>query len=294
MTAPNPASTTLPNLCVFQGVQPPDYYNCEPRVSSCVKPYNDDGTFICQFHLEKYFKIAKMSFRIPSGIGNNEFELLIGKTLIQQNTEEARRIMIPLPSNFIAYLQVDNMSISEKFVFYSIYERNDLIQELCRNLITQEYYTDDLLTQLHSTVSYIMGKVNPAMYCRPEMLDSVRSFDNPPGNGVQTAVYNQYPPFLKNLIRLLVRAQTMTISNFPLIISAVPTCDLVPDRGLVANNLYNPTKSTLLPRRNREKKFQIRTVPQFAGTATKDQPGLQGYEVHVLNRPLFLGTEVYS
>lgn len=292
MSLINAACSTTTNLCIFQGVQPPDYYNCEPRVSVCVDASKDDGTFVCQYHLAKYFKIVKMSFRIPSGLDNNEFKVVIGKTLIQQNTEEARRIMIPLPSNFIAYLQVDNMSITEKFVFYSIYERNDLIQDLCRSLVTQEYYTDDVLAQLHSTVSYIMGKISPAIYCRPETANNVRSFDNPPGLGVQTAVYNQYPPFLKNLIKQLVRPQVLTVTNIPLIISSVPTCDLVPDRGLVADNLYNPTKAMLMPRRQQEKHYQIRTVVQFAGAAAEYQAALRDYEEYVLNRPLFLGTEV--
>ncbi|AAS82652.1 ORF086 [Agrotis segetum granulovirus] len=287
----NSPACNLTNLCIFQGVQPPEFLNCRPYEPPCIQPYNDDGTFICQYHLAKYFKMEKMVVRIGSGVGP-EFDMLIGKTLIQQNTEDARRIMIPLPSNFLTYLQVENMSATEKFVFYSIYERQDLIAELCRGLVSQEYYTDDVLAKLQSVVSHIMGLINPAIYCRPEIIRDIRSFDNPPGNGVQTAVFDQMPPFLKNLIRLTVRPQTMTVSNTQLLLAQVPTCDLVPERGLVAANLYNPTKSRFLANPLREPRFQVRTVVEFEGRATRRQEGLQGYEVYVVNRPLWLGTEV--
>lgn len=285
----NPACT-LRNLCIFQGVQPPEYLNCRPFNPPCIQPYNRDGTFICQYHLSKYFKIEKMVLKVGSGVGQ-DFDMLVGKTLIQQNTEEARRIMIPTKQNYIQYLRVDNMSATEKFVFYTIYEEPEKIRDLCLGLRDQEYYTDDVLRSLQSVVSQIMGEIEPALYCRPEIINEYRNFNNPPDLGAQQRVYDSFPPFLRNLIRLLVRSQVMTINKEPLILAQVPTCDIVEGKGLIASNLYNPTKSQFLPNPYREPKFQVRTVVEFGGRATKRQEGLAGYEVYVLNRPLFLGTE---
>lgn len=284
------AACVLRNLCIFQGVQPPDYLNCRPFTPPCVLPYNRDGTFICQYHLSKYFKIKKMVLKISDGV-TADFDMLIGKTLIQQNTDEARRIMIPTKQNYIQYLRVDNMTATEKFVFYTIYEEPEKIRDLCLGLRDQEYYTEDVLRNLQSVVGQIMGQIEPALYCRPEFVSEYRNFNNPPDLGTQQQVYDNFPPFLRNLIRLLVRAQVMTVNKETLNLEQVPTCDIVEGKGLIANNLYNPTKPDFTANPYRESKFQVRNVMQFGGRATKYQEGLSGYEVYKLDRPLFLGTE---
>jgi Baculovirus major capsid protein VP39 len=301
----------LRNFCIFQGVQPPEYLNCGPSKPQCSQDADeDDGTFICDHHLTLYFKIGKMAFQIPSSGGGPPFTMLVGKTLLQQNSEI--RIMIPTKDNYETHLKVDMMSATEKFVFYNIYDEPEFtaqgqpgkIRALCESLRGQEFYTEDVLSDLYSIVAQLKGRVNPAIYCRPIIEESTRNYNAVfPGapeelaQGTQQAVYDAMPVFIKNLIDRLVRPVTLTVTNieasYPFNLALVPTCDLEVGKGLTAPSLYNPDKPRPYNRfgLTREPKFQIRVLYDFEGRASRVQRALANLEVYKVSRPLLLGTE---
>ncbi|ABQ52030.1 vp39 capsid [Spodoptera litura granulovirus] len=303
----------LRNYCIFQGVQPPEYMNCGTYIPPCSPDANNnDFTFICNHHLEKYFKIKKQAMEIPSGTSKS-YLMLVGVSLIQQDVEEARRILIPTKANYYTYLGVNNMSSTEKFVFYSIYDEPDTLtpddanrpdrppggrvlesgvvegprRALCTSLASQEYYTEDVMANLSSIVSFVIGQISPSYYCRPEVQETLREYPEP-----DARVFADMPVFIKNLITRLVRPIKMVINNITLNIEQQPTCSLQPNRGLIPANLYNPEKPKFLREAYRIPKFQIRSVMEFEGRATQQQEALRGYEIYTIARPLLLGTEI--
>lgn len=309
----------LTNYCIFQGIQPPEYMNCGGYTPPCSDDNrNNDGTFICSYHLAKHFKTKKEVFEIPSGVGDTSFRYLVGVSLIQQDTPEPYRITIPSKENYYTYLNVANMSSMEKYVFYSIYdepdtvtsERNDPnqppvgtrisegvyegpIRALCSNLASQEFYTEDVLRDLSSIVTALIGAVRPSIICRPQREETARTFGDP-GSDNQRA-FDAMPPFIKNLIMRLVRPVTLQIGNTELILDQNATCSITPGKGVIPVKLYNPEKPRFNLNPYREPKFQVRAVIEFEGRATRaQQEALAGYDRYVISRPLLLGREVIS
>lgn len=251
-----------------------------------------------------------MAFQIPSSGGGPPFTMLVGKTLLQQNSKN--RIMIPTKDNYETHLKVDMMSATEKFVFYNIYDEPEVtaqgqpgkIRALCESLRGQEFYTEDVLSDLYSIVAQLKGRVNPAIYCRPIIDESTRNYDavflggpEEMAQGGQQAVYDNMPVFIKNLIDRLVRPVVLTVTNietsYPFNLALVPTCNLEADKGLTAPALYNPEQPPLYNRYGlmREPKFQIRVLYDFEGRASREQRALANLEVYKVARPLLLGTE---
>lgn len=307
------------NFCIFQGVQPPEFMNCGTYTPPCSDDNrNDDGTFICSYHLARYFKIKKEVFEIPSGVGNTSFRYLVGVSLIQQDTPEPFRITIPARENYYTYLNVANMSSMEKYVFYSIYDepdtvsapRNDPnlaptgtritegvyegpIRALCSSLASQEFYTEDVLRDLSSKVTALMGAIRPSIICRPQREETARTFGD--DNANNQIGYDSMPNFIKNLLLRLVRPVTLQIGNTELILDQLPTCSIVPAKGLIPVKLYNPEKPRFNLNPYREPKFQVRAVIEFEGRATRaQQEALAGYDRYVISRPLLLGREVIA
>ncbi|AQQ80368.1 VP39 [Betabaculovirus altermyunipunctae] len=315
------ASLTGPlrNLCIFQGVQPPEFMNCGVYTPPCSDDNrNNDGTFICSYHLARYFKIKKEVLEIPEGAGSSSFKMLVGVSLIQQETLEPYRITIPAKENYYSYLNVANMTSTEKYVFYTIYEEPDTvaaerkgndqapsgtrisegvyegpIRALCSNLSAQEFYTEDVLSDLSAKVNYLMGAVKPSLICRPVREESLRTFGDDNANN-QTA-FDSMPAFIKNLIMRLVRPVILQIGNTELIIDQMATCSLQPGKGLIPVKLYNPEKPRFTTNPYFEPKFQVRSVIEFEGRATRNQQeALAGYDRYVISRPLLLGKEVIA
>ncbi|AKR17446.1 VP39 [Mocis latipes granulovirus] len=301
------------NLCIFQGVQPPEYMNCGTYTPPCSDDAsNKDGTFICSYHLARYFKIKKEVFEIPSGVGNTSFKYLVGVSLIQQDTPENNRITIPAKENYYSYLNVANMSSMEKYVFYTIYDEPDTtttqrpnnsnqaptgtqlsenvyegpIRALCSGLASQEFYTEDVLQDLSAVVTSIMGAIKPSIICRPARDETTRTYDD------SQAAYDAMPNFIKNLISRLVRPVTLQIGSTELILDQNATCKIEPAKGLIPVRLYNPEKPKFNYNPYRESKFQVRTVIEFEGRATREQQeALAGYDRYTISRPLLLGRE---
>lgn len=304
------------NLCIYQGVQPPEYMNCgvytPPCSDDCV---NKDGTFICSYHLARYFKLKKEVFEIPSGINNTSFKYLVGVSLIQQETPEANRITIPAKENYYSYLNVANMSSMEKYVFYSIYDEPDTvsaprvdanqaptgtrisegvyegpIRALCSSLSAQEFYTEDVLSDLSSVVTSLMGAIKPSIICRPSREETLRTFGDQ--NPESQTAFNAMPNFIKNLIMRLVRPVVLQVGSTELILDQNATCSIVPGKGLIPVKLYNPEKPKFTYNPYREAKFQVVTLIDFGGRATKEQQeALAGYDRYTISRPLLLGRE---
>ncbi|ACH69465.1 P39 capsid [Pseudalatia unipuncta granulovirus] len=304
------------NLCIFQGLQPPEFMNCGGYTPPCSDDKsNVDGTFICSYHLARYFKIKKEVFEIPSGVNNTSFKYLVGVSLIQQDTPEAYRITIPSKENYYSYLNVANMSSMEKYVFYTIYDEPDTvatqrvdinqaptgtrlstgeyegpIRALCSSLSSQEFYTEDVLSDLSSIVTSLMGAIKPSIICRPTREETLRTFGDQ--NPESQTAFDAMPNFIKNLIMRLVRPVVLQIGNTELILDQNATCSIVPGKGLIPVKLYNPEKPKFTYIPQREPKFQVYNFVDFGGRATREQQeALNGYDRYVISRPLLLGRE---
>lgn len=280
----------LRNLCIFQMLY--NNYMCDALESPCTADaQNDDGTFICEGHLERYFKIGKMVLEIPSGTGQS-FKILVGKTLVQQ--KDSRRVMIPYKSNYYDLLNVDSMTTLEKFIFFTIYEDDERREALCNRLKNNEQHDNELWTNLGSVVSQIMSRIMPNYLCRQEASVDTRVFDSTTVAGVVTvnAFYDEFPPFIKNLIKMLVRPIVLNIGSEQLILERLATVTFSAT-GLSAPVLYNPVKPRFMLNPPREPRFQMRTVVEFDGRATRQQQALARYEVYTIARPMLAGTETF-
>lgn len=333
----------LVNYCIFQGVTPPEYYPCDTiRVPCSEDGKNDDGTFICEYHLSKFFMMEKMVLEIPSGMGKS-FKTLIGKTLIQQ--DDQRRIMIPTKQNFKSVLKVDFLSTTERYVIYKIYDQKDDARRLCEDLKNQDYFSEELWSQLSSIVDQILGRTNPDDFCRTydvaynriytsklpevgldyefplypppipndeneqarlERIDRERRElqEGGPGQGagsgadpVAISVFGQLSPFLKNLVRKLIRPQLLIIDSKRFLLERNPSVIFVynaenpSENGISAPAMYNPVKPRVYRNLKRESVYKLITILEFDGRATKQQQALSTYEVYTIARPLFYGIE---
>lgn len=298
---------TFRNFCVFQLL--PNYqeecnrYDAPQQACSSDKNI-DDGTFVCNYHLRRMFKIEKKTLEIPSGVGQS-FKMLIGSTLIQQNDE--RRVMIPTRSNYEAHFRVPSLTPVEKYVLHVIYGEEGKAREVCEALRDQECYPEAFWIKNTSIVTMLVAMTNPHALCRPESIRDVRIFDNSPSAAPAAAeraaeggepaepashrVFMDMPPFIQNLIRRLVRPQVLVLGTERLVLEQLPTCDLVAGQGLTAPRLYNPVKPSIYAGYLRELRFELRTVVEFEGAATRYQNNLSGYEVFKIIRVLLLGTE---
>ncbi|AGQ20342.1 vp39 [Clostera anastomosis granulovirus A] len=272
----------LNNYCVFQGVA--DLFGCDNAASPCSRDaYNSrmDGTFICNYHLGKYFKILKSSFKIPSGKDNrSSFKMLVGQSLLQQ--DNTNRVLIPIEHE--THFSTSTRSAMEKFVIYTIYEDKEKIDELCRMLMQQEFFQQPMWLRYQFSINTIMGMVKPSVLCdKPLPLNEKRIF-------VDEANYERFSPFLKNLINRLVRPTTFTISGYTLNIENADTCTFTTN-GLVVPALHNPNEPVRPDNPIMQPKFSIRTVLEFDGRATQEQRALDLYDEVILSRPLLNGTQ---
>ncbi|UXX41890.1 vp39 [Psilogramma increta granulovirus] len=278
----------LSNYCIFQGVN--DIFRCDDIGSPCS---NDaiyarmDGTFICNYHLGKYFKILKSSFTIPSGKDNRKsFKMLVGQSLLDQNL--INRILIPVDHE--THLRTSARSAMEKFIIYTIYNDKRSIEELCKLIVQQEYYEEPLWIRNEHTISTIMGLINPSMLCeRVVATTDTRSF-----NAQDSYELFNDKPFLKNLINRLVRPILFTFNGgISIKVENSDTCTFN-SNGLVVPALHNPNVPVRPENPRLQPKFNIRTVVEFEGRATQEQRALSMYEEVVLSRPLLNGTQVFT
>ncbi|ABC61210.1 VP39 capsid [Choristoneura occidentalis granulovirus] len=277
-------SCELSNYCIFQGVG--DVFRCDDVGSPCsADAYNSrlDGTFICNYHLGKYFKILKSSFTIPSGIDNRKsFKMLVGQSLIPQQSTD--RILIPL--NHEAGLNTSTRSAMEKYIIYTIYNDQEASKELCRTLIQQEYYEQPMWLKYEFAINTIMGMISPSALCERVLpVNETRTF-------LDQTSYEKFndKPFLKNLINRLVRPIVMSIGGYTIKIQDNNTCTFN-NSGLIVPPLHNPNHPVRLDNPRIQPKFSIRTVLEFDGRATLEQRVLDSYDEVILSRPLLNGSQ---
>nr|ARX71947.1 vp39 [Erinnyis ello granulovirus] len=278
----------LNNYCIFQGVN--DIFRCDETGSPCSSDaYNSlaDGTFICNFHLNKYFKIMKSRFTIPSGKDDSKsFKMLVGQSLLKQN--DVNRILIP--TDHEAHFKTSNRSSIDKYIIYTIYDDTKGIEELCKLLRQQDFYEESVWTTNEKIVRTIMSLINPSMLCeRVVATGDTRTFN-------EQDSYNLFEdkPFLKNLINRLVRPILYTFSGgITIMVENADTCTFTKE-GLGVPALHNPNVPVRNENPRLQPKFSIRTVVEFEGRATEEQRAIAGYEEVVLSRPLLNGTQVFT
>nr|UYX49717.1 vp39 [Darna trima granulovirus] len=274
---------TLNNYCVFQGVA--DIFYCETNGSACSSDAANsraDGTFICNYHLGKYFKMLKSSFTIPSGKENNKsFKMMVGQSLLPQSAES--RVLIPL--NYNTRLLNSSRNAMEKFIIYTIYNDKVASKKLCDDLMQQEFFEQPMWARYQFSLNTIMGMITPNLICEPYIsAKEVRTF-------VDNSIFERFPPFLQNLIRRLVRPIQFTINNHVLKISTINTCTLTSE-GLEDLALHNPNRPIRIDNLPLKPKFNIRTVLEFDGKATEEQRALSMYDEVILSRPLLNGVQI--
>ncbi|QOD40050.1 vp39 [Matsumuraeses phaseoli granulovirus] len=283
-------SCELNNYCIFQGVTT-DLFRCENNGTQCsADAYNSrlDGTFICNYHLGKYFKIKKSRYEIPSGAENcrndstrdRSFKMLIGQSLLPQRT--TNRILIPVKHE--AHFNTSSRSPMERFVLYTIYDDKENEKKFCDELVKQEYFEQPLWLRFQFNLNTIMGMVNPSsILCRNMATPyETRTFSN-------QGIVDEFPPFLKNLIYRLVRPIHMVIGGNVIKLEDTNTCNFVTE-GLQVPALHNPNKPMRLET-VMQPKFSMRTVVEFDGIATMEQRSLDMYDDVVLTRPLLNGRQ---
>ncbi|AAQ21682.1 vp39 capsid [Cryptophlebia leucotreta granulovirus] len=270
----------LNNYCIFQGVMV-DMLRCNNYGTQCSNDaFNSrlDGTFVCNYHLGKYFKILKSRFEIPSGKDNRSFKMLIGQSLIPQTATD--RVLIPYDES---HFNTANRSAMEKFILYTIYEKDDLREALCKELVSQEYFEQPLWVKFQYSINSIMGLISPTVLCTINRNTSNRVY-------TQQNSYEKLPPFLRNLVDQLVRPRLMTISNTDIIIDERDTCTFT-SNGLEAPQLHNPNQPVRPENPVIQPKFSLRSVVEFDGMATMEQRALDMYDDVILSRPLLNGTQ---
>ncbi|AAK70756.1 ORF96 VP39capsid [Cydia pomonella granulovirus] len=272
----------LNNYCVFQGVMV-DIMRCNDYGTQCSSDaYNSrsDGTFICNYHLGKYFRIRKSRFEIPSGKDNRSFKMLIGQSLIPQSATD--RVLIP-PTHE-SHFNTTNRSAMEKFVIYTIYEDKEGLDKLCKQLVDQEFFQQPTWVKLQFNINTILGLVSPSMLCKVVANNgSTRTFS-------QQTNFEGYPPFLRNLITQLVRPKVLTISGTDINIMEFDTCTFTSE-GLTVPNLHNPNQPVRIDNPILQPKFSLRSVVEFDGRATLEQRALDTYDDVLLTRPLINGVQ---
>lgn len=261
-----------------------DLYMCNNYGTQCsADAYNSrlDGTFICNYHLGRYFKILKSRFEIPSGTDNRSYKMLIGQSLLSQ--EASNRILIPLTHE--EHFNTASRSAMEKFVLYTIYEDTTKGEELCKDLVKQEYFEQSLWTRFQYNINTIMGMVSPTTLCKQlETPNEVRTYE-------KDDIVKQFPPFLRNLISRLVRPRQMNVGGHAIIIETKDTCSFT-SNGLYVEKTHNPNIPIRADNILTQPKFSMRTVVEFDGRATLEQRALDMYDNIVLSRPLLNGNQV--
>nr|ALN42017.1 vp39 [Cnaphalocrocis medinalis granulovirus] len=280
----------LNNFCIFQDVSSDlcttynnnNYYNrCSPDAANCFA----DRTFICNYHLGKYFKILKSSLLYPRARTTDRSRCswdnrYCHKTVLADKRPEYLFLLITKLT-----LNTSARNLMERFVIYTIYEDKDKIKELCETLLRQEFYEQNLWIAFQNKLGAIMNMVNPTNMCEKPIQEA------------ETRIFNdntyalEFPIFLKNLINRLVKPTMLSIQRFVIKIEDKDTCSFTKD-GLIVPDLHNPNQPVRLEVGPMfQPQFNIRTYVEFSGRATMEQRALNEYEEVILSRPLLNGSQ---
>ncbi|AAR28860.1 vp39 [Leucania separata nucleopolyhedrovirus] len=271
------------SYCAFQNVQPMEFINRTSYKSPCSEDASqDDGTYICQYHLSRYFKIEKTSLMIPDGIGTPYYRL-IGKSLINQSSRD--RILIPTADNYQTVLNLPMMSPSERLIMHMIYRNKALADELCVQFRQQESFSSVKVELITGPAARLIYMTDPDSYCSSvNNPNEVRLFVKDP----ELRVYTAFPPYIKNLINKLVAPEVLTIGATQMMLKNSATV-AINNTGLVAIKLYNEVIPKYVYTRN-DNVLEIKNVLQFVGNDNALNKKLARYECHPIIVQLFLGS----
>jgi len=273
----------LRSYCVFQNVQPIEFIGCTNYKSPCSEDasYND-GVYMCQYHLSRFFKIEKTSMAIPDGTGNKYYRL-VGKSLISQNARD--RVLIPTADNYQSVLNVAILPPAERLILHMIYRNKTLADEICTQLRQQENFRSDVVESVSSAASRLIHLTDPDAYCSTVSdPNNVRLFVKDP----ELRVYTSFPPFIKNLVNKLVAPEVLTINTHQFLLKNSATV-AINNTGLTAIKLYNEVEPKYLYNRNNNQ-LEIRNVVQFVGNDEALNKKLSRFECHPIVVQLFLGS----
>ncbi|AGE89931.1 VP39 capsid [Spodoptera littoralis nucleopolyhedrovirus] len=283
------ANSRMKNYCAFQGVRPIEFNQCSNYRSPCSEDASqNDGVFMCQYHLSRFFKIEKTSIAIPDGTGQKLYRI-VGKSLVSHNARANDRILIPTQENYQAVMNVSMLPPAERLVLHLIYNNRTAAAEICNQLRQQENFRSDVVENVTSMVYRIIQITDPEAFCSVVASNDIRSFGN---EADMTRTYNSLPPFIKNLINTLVAPEVLTLGNNTFPLKACATVSITTN-GLQAVQLYNEVEPKYLYNRN-DNILEIRNVIQFIGNSDALNKKLARYECYPLVVQLFLGSQTIN
>lgn len=286
------ATGRINNYCIFGSVQPFDA--CGPYRSPCSDDAkNNDGWLICDYHLSTRFKMEKMVLPIPDADGT-ALNRTLARSLVNHKAIGDERILVPTKRNYMSVLNILALQLAEQYIFHIIYENDVERERICQMLEISERFENDaykVVDTINARTSAIMAMVTPNRYCSRPLYTDDRIWSVTDENNVGGQVFNEMPPFLKNLISKAVGPEIMQIENEELLLRNCATCHIT-QSGLVADvRLYNPIESKYRRSAN-ENVLQIENVLKFRGNANALQKNLNRYDPYSLEVPLMLGTQI--
>ncbi|ACH88613.1 Vp39 [Helicoverpa armigera multiple nucleopolyhedrovirus] len=277
------------NNCIFGAIRPFD--TCRTYGNPCSSDASqDDGWFICEYHLSIRFRMEKMVLPIPDGEGTI-YNRSVGKSLVSESDEN--RILIPTATNYEEVLKLPSMSLPEQLIFHMIYDQPDKQNNICKLLQYNENFHSDLyqvVEQVYNKTAGVLAKTNPERFCARVNTNNYRTYGSADDTNVSNITYNALPGFLKNLIFKSVAPCTMDYTSGSLQLRNAPTCAIT-EQGLVASaDIYNPVVPKYVSG-YQENILKVDNVLRFKGNAVALQSSLSRYEHYPLVVPLMLGSE---
>ncbi|AKC91688.1 vp39 [Lambdina fiscellaria nucleopolyhedrovirus] len=287
----NPNRVT--NFCVFSAVRPFD--NCAQYDPPCSNDATvNDQYYICQFHLAQ-FKMEKMVLPIPDANGR-VFNRTLARSLVHHEDKDNDRILVPTRQNYETVIPIRALSLSQQLVWHMIYENEPQQQLICQMLRVSDRVEQGqmkLAQIIYQKTLNILSMLNPSRYCSAFANNNKRIWAITDDNTVALDVFNDMPPFIKNLLLRAVAPEKIIIQNESLLLRSNPTCHIRRE-GLTADDLlYNPT-TTKYKNIENENYLRIQNVLKFEGNATAMQSNLVRFEPFPLVVPLFLGEEIMA
>nr|WRQ96335.1 vp39 [Mamestra configurata nucleopolyhedrovirus A] len=277
------------NNCIFGAIRPFD--TCRTYSNPCSNDASqEDGWFICEYHLSIRFRMEKMVLPIPDAEGTI-YNRSVGKSLISGT--ESNRVLIPTKTNYEEVLKLPSMSLPEQLIFHMIYDEPDKQNEICKLLQYNENFHSDLykvVERVYNKTAEVLAKTNPERFCARVNINNTRAYGPADETDIASVTYNAMPGFLKNLINKSVAPCTMDFPGGSINLRNAPTCAIT-EVGLVASaDIYNPVVPKYMSMTN-ENILQIDYVPRFQGNAVALQTSLSRYEHYPLVVPLMVGNE---
>jgi hypothetical protein len=245
---------------------------------------------VCNFHLSYYFKTEKSIVVIPDA-KNQTLPILAGRSLIQQ--DDNNRVVIPLKQNYKRVLNIDNMPLEERLVFYLIYKEDEEVRRICEQYRGNMQLKMDHINYIYTETSSVIAKSDPNAICIRVNTTSTR-FLGQPAQGILDD-FDITPPFIGNLIKKLVAPIELNLggsANTGSTSFILRNCDTVAvtNEGLTVLRLYNEIDPTY----DRTRSVQRVTVTHdivFSEDLIRSRRALMRYDKFPIHVQFFMGTD---